>query len=261
MSRPRILVLFLLLVPVPLCPQSGGSASAGTEKTNSQSTSSKPEVSHESASSAATTSPASDSGDSTVLKAIYAPNAVYPRKAADENIQGQVWVKLSISETGDVEKVDVVSGNPILADAAVEAYKKWKFRPYIKGGKPVKVSVKLPMDFAARDQIKDTVPPTDSGAEKSVHLSAATLEGMLIHKVTPLYPNGARLQQIQGTVLLWATIGKDGRVKKLVPISGPDALIPAAIGAVQQWRYVPYIMNNEPVEANAEITVNFKLQH
>jgi len=260
MSRLRIPILFLILAPFPLWPQSAGSASAGAEKSNSQPPSSKPGVSHDSVPSAVTASPVSDSGDSTVLKAIYAPNAVYPRKAADENIQGQVWVKLSISETGDVEKVDVVSGNPILVDAAVEAYKKWKFRPYIKGGKAVKVSVKLPMDFSAGDQIKDTVPPTDSGPEKSVHLSAGTLEGMLIHKVTPLYPNGARLQQIQGTVLLWATIGKDGRVKKLVPISGPEALVAAAIGAVQQWRYIPYIVNNEPVEANAEITVNFKLR-
>jgi len=54
---------------------------------------------------------------------------VYPLAASEKNLQGEVWLKLHILESGDVDGVEVVSGNPILAQAAVEAARKWKFKP------------------------------------------------------------------------------------------------------------------------------------
>jgi protein TonB len=55
-------------------------------------------------------------------------------------------------------------------------------------------------------------------------------------------------------------IGKDGRIHELTPISGPKELVGAAIGAVQQWRYKPYMLNNEPVEVETQVVVNFQLR-
>jgi periplasmic protein TonB len=81
--------------------------------------------------------------------------------------------------------------------------------------------------------------------------------GDLLRKVQPLYPPLARSARIQGVVVLQATIGKDGRIENLHVLSGHPMLAPAAIEAVRQWRYRPYILNGEPVEVETEITVNF----
>ena len=84
-------------------------------------------------------------------------------------------------------------------------------------------------------------------------------EGNLIHKVQPAYPGLARSARIQGAVLLQAIISKDGSIENLRLLSGHPMLAPAAIEAVKQWRYWPYILNNEPVEVETQITVNFSL--
>ena len=69
----------------------------------------------------------------------------------------------------------------------------------------------------------------------------------------------ARQARIQGSVLLQAQISKEGTIEHLTLISGHPMLAPAAIEAVKQWRYKPYILNGEPVEVDTQITVNFTL--
>jgi periplasmic protein TonB len=85
------------------------------------------------------------------------------------------------------------------------------------------------------------------------------LEGSLMRRVMPTYPPLARTARIQGPVVLFAVISKAGTIDKLRAVSGPPMLIPAAIEAVSQWRYRPYILNNEPIEVETQITVNFLL--
>jgi len=84
-------------------------------------------------------------------------------------------------------------------------------------------------------------------------------EGNLIRKVQPTYPALARSARIQGTVVLQAIISKQGTIENLTLVTGHPMLAPAAIDAVRQWRYRPYILNNEPVEVETQITVNFSL--
>lgn len=89
--------------------------------------------------------------------------------------------------------------------------------------------------------------------------TSSILEGSLIRRVTPTYPPLARTTRIQGPVVLFAVISKAGTIDRLRAVSGPPMLIPAAIEAVSQWRYRPYILNNEPIEVETQITVNFLL--
>jgi len=84
-------------------------------------------------------------------------------------------------------------------------------------------------------------------------------EGDLIHKVLPIYPSLARSARIQGQVVLQAVISKRGVIENLRVMSGHPMLAPAAIEAVRQWRYRPYVLNNEPVEVETQVTVNFSL--
>ena len=83
--------------------------------------------------------------------------------------------------------------------------------------------------------------------------------GDLVHKVLPEYPIVAKQLGIQGSVVLMALVGKDGRVEHVEVISGPPLLIQPAKRAVEQWQYRPYLLNREPVEVQTQITVNFVL--
>lgn len=94
---------------------------------------------------------------------------------------------------------------------------------------------------------------------KRVRISQGVTEGRLIQKIQPEYPAIARAARIQGQVVLSAIISKTGEIQNLVLISGHPMLVPAAIKAVQQFRYRPFLLNGEPVEVETTITVNFQL--
>ena len=85
------------------------------------------------------------------------------------------------------------------------------------------------------------------------------LEGSLIRRVQPVYPPLARNARIQGSVVLAAVISKAGTIENLTLITGHPMLVPAALQAVRQWRYRPYILNGEAIEVDTQITVNFIL--
>lgn len=85
-------------------------------------------------------------------------------------------------------------------------------------------------------------------------------QGRLINKVNPAYPVSARQARVQGTVYIYAVIGKDGRLHDLQIVSGVSPELNAAsLAAVQQWRYEPYNCQNTPVEVESVIEVNYKL--
>ncbi len=74
---------------------------------------------------------------------------------------------------------------------------------------------------------------------------------------TPVYPPIARAAHVSGAVVLHAIISKEGTIKNLTVISGPEMLKSSALEAVQNWRYKPYLLNGEPTEVDTQITVNF----
>jgi len=96
-------------------------------------------------------------------------------------------------------------------------------------------------------------------AAQKVRVSSGVAQGLLVHQVTPQYPQLARQARIQGTVVLQAVIGKDGTVQHLRVLSGHPMLIEAAMDAVRQWRYKPYYLDGEPVDVDTQINVNFTL--
>jgi protein TonB len=92
-----------------------------------------------------------------------------------------------------------------------------------------------------------------------VRVSTGVATGLLIRKVAPTYPQLAKQARIQGQVVLRAEISKDGTIQNLQLISGHPMLAPAAIEAVKQWRYKPYLLNGEPVAVETQVVVNFSL--
>ena len=101
------------------------------------------------------------------------------------------------------------------------------------------------------------LPSPRAVVPKRVRISQGVTEGMLVHKVVPHYPPLARSARIHGAVVLSAIIAQDGTVQKLRVESGHPMLTSAAIEAVSQWRFKPYMLNGQPVEVETRITVTF----
>ncbi|MGB9416343.1 MAG: energy transducer TonB [Acidobacteriaceae bacterium] len=84
--------------------------------------------------------------------------------------------------------------------------------------------------------------------------------GQKISGDPPAYPKEARAKKIQGTVVLDATIGKDGAVEALHIVKSPDKrLSESALEGVRTWRYRPYLLNGDPIAVETTIHVIYNL--
>ena len=97
-------------------------------------------------------------------------------------------------------------------------------------------------------------------AVQRVRVSQGVTKGLLIYRVEPAYPPLAKQARIQGVVVMTALIDKGGNVQNLQVVSGHPLLAPAAIEAVKQWRYKPFLLNGQPVEVETTVTVNFHVR-
>jgi len=81
----------------------------------------------------------------------------------------------------------------------------------------------------------------------------------LLYRVEPLYPREAREQHIEGTVTIRLQIGTDGHVRGSRELSGPAPLVPAALAAVREWRYIPALLDGQPIDTEKDVSVEFHL--
>jgi TonB family protein len=72
---------------------------------------------------------------------------VYPPVAKAARIQGTVVLQATISKSGSVEDLHVVTGQALLQEAALSAVRTWRYRPYLVNGEPVKVQTTINVIF------------------------------------------------------------------------------------------------------------------
>ena len=113
---------------------------------------------------------------------------------------------------------------------------------------------------AAPAAVDKAAAPAPAAAPRRFTVGGRFVAGAPIRRVEPLYPEIAIKARISGTVELEAVIGTDGRVHELRALSGSPLLVRAALDAVRQWVYRPYMLNGDPVEMVQPITVTFKLK-
>jgi protein TonB len=94
---------------------------------------------------------------------------------------------------------------------------------------------------------------------KTLRVSTAIEEGLLIRKTMPVYPAIAKAAGVSGTVALAATISKTGTIENLRVTGGPAMLQRAALDAVSTWLYRPYLLDGKPVEVETTVNVIFTL--
>ena len=103
-------------------------------------------------------------------------------------------------------------------------------------------------------------PPPSAGGAKVQRVGSAVQAAKLIKRATPVYPAAAKSARVRGSVVLDATIAKDGTIESLKVVSGPALLVQSALDAVKQWVYAPTEINGEPVEVQTLITISFTLE-
>jgi Gram-negative bacterial TonB protein C-terminal len=106
------------------------------------------------------------------------------------------------------------------------------------------------------------VPAQNVGATPvpmRVRVSQSVSTSFLVKRVNPDYSKDLKKQRIQGMVTLRLFISKEGDVVDVKPISGDPALVKISVDAVKQWKYRPYLLNQEPVEVETQIHINYTL--
>jgi len=96
----------------------------------------------------ASTEPLRVGGNVELANLISQVKPVYPPIARQARVQGVVVLEATISKDGSVVDVRVVSGNPLLNDAAMDAVRQWRYKPTLLNGEPVEVITTITINFA-----------------------------------------------------------------------------------------------------------------
>lgn len=105
------------------------------------------------------------------------------------------------------------------------------------------------------------VPPSDAVKipTDEITLPKATANALRVFEVGPVYPVSAKANHVDGTVVVQATIGKDGSAIAATAVSGPRELRQASVDGVRQWRFRPFLIMGEPVEVETQLEIVYTL--
>jgi TonB family protein len=200
---------------------------------------------------------------------------IYPLEARQRMVQGAVVMKATIATDGSVKNFKITSGDPMLRNAARDAVTQWRYEPARVEGVASAVDTTISLNFSMGDTLKQTLfdlTQTQTGADGVeiaapaplpappagvTRVSGRVMASQLEKKVDPVYPADAIAADARGDVVLLATISKTGDVGDVQAVSGPYRFRDAAIEAVKQWRYRPYVVEGVAQDVQATITVNF----
>jgi len=180
-------------------------------------------------------------------------NACNKAIAADPNKANGYFIKGALLLASATESPN---GNVSVPAGTVEAFTRYlELAPSSPTAKDAKDALAFITNEGGNLATLGSEKPTQGTLEISQDVAA----GQLAHKVDPIYPQLAKISHVQGDVVLKALIGTDGSIENLQVEAGHVLLIKAAVDAVKQWQYRPYLLNGTPVEVRATIKVRFHL--
>jgi TonB family protein len=187
------------------------------------------------------------------------------------NTYGKLSMYISTDRNGRVrEAYPLSSDNAGLQDSIREQLLKWQLKPAASNGERVQTEAALTFAFTTKmesstpDQSSSqpsTSPSPTVAPQGPIRISSSVLGGLMVRSFPPVYPPDAKARHIMGAVVFSAIISKTGNVSSLQLIKSPSpSLTDAAMVAVKQWGYRPYLLNGTPVEVESTITVNFDMR-
>lgn len=181
---------------------------------------------------------------------IHKVDPVYPETARRAGKMDTVILNVRTDKKGEVARVLVLKGKyDDLNKAAIDAVKKWRYKPYLQYGEPQPVVFSVTVNFQLRDKSQEAV---EAGGDIE--------PPRVIKRVDPVYPEAARQDGIQGSVILYVTTDEEGRVNNVEVLKSIPALDKAAIEALRQWVYEPFMSKGVPTPISFSVTVRFHLQ-
>jgi len=173
----------------------------------------------------------------------------YPLAAEKDSIQGTVYVKIVIDKNGIVENAEIIKSILGLNEAALEAARKLTFSPGQKDGNPVKTEMIFPFRF---------------DLDKVIEFFDVSVKPKLIHKATPEYPEELRKSGVEGTVVVIATIGRNGDVEHVEHYKlGPELdkrLVEVAMKAAMKCKFKPAQKDGKLVKVKMSIPFKFRIR-
>lgn len=176
------------------------------------------------------------------IKVLEKAGAEYPDEARRAGVEGKVVVEVTVETNGEVSLARVVTGHPLLNQAAIDAAKLWRFSNTYDG------SVTLTLTFEFKDSDAPVPQPQKPERAKEGDIK-------VVHKVDAAYPEEAKRKGVEGNVILEITINEKGEVADARVQSGDELLSKAALDAMKQFRF----SNSLQKPVLATMTFNFVL--
>ena len=191
------------------------------------------------------------------VRLIRSDRPLYPQVARKQGWEGIVVLRIIVGTGGDVEKVmtQTSSGFPALDESAAQSVKTWQFAPAKDGEFPIATKVDLPVRFSLDEYgIKVSQPEPEPAREQ--------IPARLIKSERPDYPQTARKEGWEGTVVLRITIGTGGDVEKVITqtSSGFPELDESAAQSVKTWQFDPAKDGDVPISTSVDLPVRFDLE-
>ena len=175
---------------------------------------------------------------------------VYPEEARRAKQSGLVILNVRTDKSGSIERIMVLKGKyKNLNAAAMDAVKQWKYQPYLVDGQPKPVVFTVSVRFRFKEDQID-----------SIEVGGEIVPPKVVKRVDPVYPEDARKAGLEGSVILYVTTDEKGKVVKVEVLKSIAGLNQAAVDAVKQWVYEPYLHNGKAKPVSFAVTVQFKLR-
>jgi TonB family protein len=182
---------------------------------------------------------------------------VYPKEARRARVEGIVILEAKTDEQGNVVETRILRSIPVLDQAAIDAVRQWKYEPMVINGKPYGVVFTVTVRFTLDEGAKGTA--MDKFAKGAVRAEGDIKPPKLLKEVQAVYPEVARLAEVQGVVILGVKTDETGKVADVIVLRSIPLLDQAAIDAVRQWVYEPFVYEGKATPVVFTVTVRFQL--
>jgi TonB family protein len=204
--------------------------------------------------------PAKAGKESTAPASVPVPAATRKKSHSEARVQRAVPTAAITAPTPAPTATISASNRAALPPLEVEVVAGDEHRTIEPANRSVRVDLQpatvVPVPAAAAGTPDNSGVATNAG--ERFRLSPDTAHAVE-RPVEPSYPMLAKQMKVQGSVVLQALIGREGSIQDLRVLSGPAILSNAAMDAVRQWRFRPYLQLGQPIETEARITVNFTI--
>ncbi len=190
-------------------------------------------------------------------KLVHQVDPEIPGHAGSSRPLAQFILSIVIDGNGEVQRVEILQGDkahPPSNSAVPDAVRQWRYEPFLLDGKPVPVRttvfLRLPRAEAVGTTSSHGSPHPEPTVDEPIHVGTNVMADRLIHRVDPEIPSGLESDGPLGLIILSIVVGKNGEVQEVTVVrgdKGDSRLNSAAVDAVRQWRYEPYVFQGKPI--------------